>query len=73
MSNSEKFWDCNVSNKTKSAVAKALGSELDRQTEMDLKMAALGIDQRREDAKRKCAERRAKRDALKSKENLIFS
>jgi len=69
MSNSGKFWDCNVSNKTKAAVAKALGSELDRQTEMDVKMASVGVDQRREDAKRKCAERRAKRDALKSQDN----
>jgi hypothetical protein len=66
MGNSAKYWDCNVSNKTKIAVAKALGSELDRQTEIDLKMAIVGIDQRREEAKRKCAERHAKRDALKS-------
>jgi len=65
MSNSLKHWDCNVSNKTKIAVAKALGSELDRQIEIDLKMAIVGINQRREQAKQKCAERHAKRDALK--------
>lgn len=69
MSNSGNFWDCNVSNKTKKAVAEALGSELDRQTEMDVKMASVGIDERREEAKRKCAERRAKREALKSQDN----
>jgi len=64
MTDSGKFWDCNVSNKTKKAIAAALGDELDGQTEMHEKLAALGREERKEQAKRKCAERRARREAI---------
>ena len=66
MSNSAKYWDNNVSIKTKKAVQEALGVELIRQTELDEKLAVVGRDERKAEAKRKCAERRLNREERKS-------
>jgi len=51
MSNSAKYWDNNVSIKTKKAVQEALGVELIRQTELDEKLAVVGRDERKAEAK----------------------
>lgn len=63
MSNSGHYWDLHVPKATKIAVAKVLGPESARIMEAELNLSAVDIDRRREEARKQCAERRARREA----------
>ena len=63
MSKEANFWENHISNKHKNGVAEALGLDVVRIIEMDLKLASVGKDKRIDDARRKCAEKWARRDA----------
>lgn len=62
MSKESNFWDNNISPKHKKRVADALGIDVFRIVEMDMKLADVGKNKRIEEAKRKCAEKWAKRE-----------
>ena len=73
MNKSDNHWENNVSEEKKRRIAAALGTAIDRQLEMESKLAELGRESRIDEAKRKCAEKRAKRDALQSLSNASLS
>lgn len=66
MSKEGNYWENNVSAKHKKKVADALGMDVARVVEMDIKLAEFGRDQRIDQAKKKCAEKWAKKQADKS-------
>jgi hypothetical protein len=56
-----KFWEHNVSDKTKKAVYGALDGGAERGIEMDANLVDVGLTERKVAAKKKCAERRMRR------------
>jgi hypothetical protein len=62
MSKAGNIWENNISAKHKKRVADALGIDVFRIVEMDMKLAGVGRDERIDEAKRKCAEKWAKRE-----------
>ena len=63
MSKEGNYWENNVSPKHKAKVAEALGIDVARIVEMDMKLAEFGRNERIENAKSKCAEKWEKRRA----------
>lgn len=66
MSKEGNYLENNVSAKHKAKVAGALGLDVARVVEMDIKLAEFGRDQRIHQAKKKCAEKWAKKLANKT-------
>ena len=63
MSKESNYWENNVSAKHKAKVVDALGIDVARIVEMDVKLAEFGRNERIENAKSKCAEKWKKRRA----------
>jgi len=57
-------WEFHAPKKEKDRVLKILDASLDRETQWDTDMAAVGLDSRKLEAKRKCQERREKRERM---------
>ena len=57
-------WEFNVPKKEKDRVIKILDSSVDREIQWDTDMAAVGLESRKLEAKRKCQERREKRERM---------
>ena len=63
MSSAGNVWECNISNKQKKGVAKALGLDVFRIIEEDRKKAEAGRNERIEEAIRRCKAKNEKRQA----------
>jgi len=66
MSSAGNVWENNISKKHKQGVAKALGLDVHRIIEEDLKSAEVGRDSRIEEAIRRCKAKKEKRQVEES-------
>jgi len=57
-------WEFHAPKKEKARVLKILDASLDREIQWDTDMAAVGLESRKLEAKRKCQERRERRERM---------
>tara|TARA_B100002019_G_C20940202_1_gene436445 strand:+ start:308 stop:526 length:219 start_codon:yes stop_codon:yes gene_type:complete len=60
------YYHNNVSDKDKLRMQQIAGINIEAGIKMDVSLVNIGLDARKEEAKRKCAERRARREAKKN-------
>lgn len=60
----------NISNEEKLRINKLLGFNVERGIEMDASLVNIGLDDRKAQAKKKCAERRKRREERERKNKL---